>query len=242
MTPSLQTQVIAGCHLYKSLPSSLWQNIDSKVSIWSLEPQRKGFFTYEIIVNFTCSFFQFFKTNCVISLLYWMMTFIINLVLLSSWTALVFALPHNAFDKILKGPRGEFESSGNRPHEPIQGIVKVLELDPALTLKGFLRSGQAPRRSPSLGSRLSYPAFLSQRHPGPALTPRTLATPLNHLQTKTPTETELKKRQGLQMWQRAINKGGMIAVSLPVNLKETKQTCTPMPFTQVRCRDLDIIC
>uniref|UniRef100_A0A3Q3W9I1 CTCK domain-containing protein n=1 Tax=Mola mola TaxID=94237 RepID=A0A3Q3W9I1_MOLML len=161
-----------------------------------------------------------------------MMSFIISLVLFSSWTALVFTLPHNAFDKILKGPRGEFESSGSGPDEPIQGIVTVLELDPALTPTGFLRSGLAPRRSPSLGSRLSFPAFLFHRRPGPALAPRTLASPLHHLQPKSPTEIELKKRQGLQMWQRAINKGGMMAVSLPVNLKETRQTCTAVPFTQ----------
>ncbi|XP_077462184.1 DAN domain family member 5 [Stigmatopora argus] len=43
---------------------------------------------------------------------------------------------------------------------------------------------------------------------------------------------EHKKRQGLHMWQKAINKGNKAAVSLPANLKDAKQTCAAIPFIQ----------
>lgn len=171
------------------------------------------------------------------------MAFSISLVLLSSWTAVAFTLPHNTFDNIVKGSRVEFESSGSGPDEPVRGIVKVLQLDPrTLAQSGFFRRGLTPRRAPSLSPRLSFPAFLSHGRPGPAPAPKTLVSPLHHLHPKSPTEMELKKRQGLQMWQRAINKGEMMAASLPVNLKDTKQTCAAVPFTQVRGKHVYIMC
>lgn len=169
------------------------------------------------------------------------MAFLISLIFLSSWTAVAFTFPHNTFDNILRGSRVEFESSGNGPDEPVQGIVKVVQLDPrALAQSGLFRRGLTPRRAPSLSSRLSFPAFLSQGHPGPAS--KAPASPLHHLHPKSPTEMELKKRQGLQMWQRAIDKGDKMTMSLPVNLKDTKQTCTAVPFTQVRSKDVYIMC
>ncbi|KAI3353301.1 hypothetical protein L3Q82_019839, partial [Scortum barcoo] len=119
------------------------------------------------------------------------------------------------------------------PDEPARGIVKVVQLDPrALAHSGFFRRGLTPRRAPSPSSRLSFPAFLSHGRPGPAAAPKTPVSPLHHLQPKSPTEMELKKKQGLQMWQRAINKGEKMTVSLPVNLKDTKQTCAAVPFIQ----------
>lgn len=163
------------------------------------------------------------------------MDFSLILVFLSSWTAVAFMLPHNTFHNIVKGSRAEFESSGSGPDEPIEGVVKVLQLDPHnLVNSGFLRRGLIPRRSPSLTSRLSFPAFLSHGRPGPAPAHKTLVSPLHHLHPKGPSEMELKRRQSLQMWQRAINKGEKLATSLPVNLKDTKQTCAAIPFTQVR--------
>ncbi|XP_042340429.1 DAN domain family member 5 [Plectropomus leopardus] len=157
------------------------------------------------------------------------MAFPLSLFLLSSWTAVAFTFPHNTFDNIIKGSRVDFESSGSGPNEPVRGIVKVVQLDPhILAQSGFIRGGATPRRAPSLGSTLSFPAFLSLGRPGPAS--RTPVSPLHHLRPKSPPEVDLKKRQGLQMWQRAINKGEKM--SLPVNLKDTKQTCTAMPFTQ----------
>lgn len=161
------------------------------------------------------------------------MAFLINFIFLSSWTTVAFTFPHNTFDNILQGSKIEFESSGSRPDEPVQGIVKVVQLDPrALSQSGLFRRGLIPRRAPSLNSRLSFPTFLSQGRPGPA--GKRLVSPLHHLHPKNPTEVELKKKQGLQMWQRAIDKGDKITMSLPVNLKDTKQMCTAVPFTQVR--------
>ncbi|XP_037620382.1 DAN domain family member 5 [Sebastes umbrosus] len=158
----------------------------------------------------------------------------ISLVFLSSWTAVAFTFPHHTLDNIIKGSRVEFESSGGGPDKPVRGIVKVVQLDPrALAQSGLFRGGLTPRRAPSaLSSRLSFPAFLSQGRPGPAPALKTPVSPLHLLRHKSPTEMDLKKRQGLQMWQRAMNKGEKTSVSLPVNLKDTKQTCTAVPFTQ----------
>ncbi|AWP05790.1 DAN related protein [Scophthalmus maximus] len=156
------------------------------------------------------------------------MAFLISLIFWSSWSAVAFTFPQNTFDKLLKRSRVEFESSGSGPDEPVRGIVKVVQLDRhALAQSGFFRGGLIPRRAPS---RLPFPAFLSQGRPGPAPASKAPVSPLHYLHPKSPTETELKKRHGLQMWQRAIDKGDKL--SLPVNFKDTKQTCTALPFTQ----------
>ncbi|XP_040892718.1 DAN domain family member 5 [Toxotes jaculatrix] len=157
----------------------------------------------------------------------------LSLIFLSSWTAVAFTFPHNPFDNTLIGSRVEFESSGSGPDEPFRGIVKVVQLDPhSLAQSGFFRRGLTPRRVSSLSSRLSFPAFLSRGRPGPAPASKAPVSPLHLLNPKSPAESELKKRQGLQMWQRAINKGDKMTMSLPVNLKDTKQTCSAVPFTQ----------
>uniref|UniRef100_A0A3P8UBQ7 DAN domain family, member 5 n=1 Tax=Amphiprion percula TaxID=161767 RepID=A0A3P8UBQ7_AMPPE len=152
------------------------------------------------------------------------MSYLIGFIFLSSWTAVAVAFPFNTF---AKGPRLEFESSGSGPDEPVRGIVKVVRMDPhALAQSGFLRRGLTPRRAHS--SRLPFPAFLSHGRPGQAL--KAPVSPLHNLRPKNPPEMELKKKQGLQMWQRAFGKGGK--TTLPINLKDTKQTCTAVPFTQ----------
>ncbi|CAJ1053547.1 DAN domain family member 5-like [Xyrichtys novacula] len=151
-----------------------------------------------------------------------------SLVFFSFWT-LALTFPHSAFEDIVKRSRMDLESSGGGQDEPVRGIVKVVQLDPrSLARTGFFKQGLTPRRAPSLSSRLSFPAFLANGRPGPALSARVPVSPLHHLNPKN--EVELKKRQGLQMWQRAINKGEKM--HLPVNLKDTKQTCTAVPFTQ----------
>ncbi|XP_045903278.1 DAN domain family member 5 [Micropterus dolomieu] len=161
------------------------------------------------------------------------MFFPISLVFLSCWTAVAFAFPRSTFDNIVRGSKVEFESSGSGPDDPVRGIVKVVHLDPHfLPQSGFFRKGLSPRRPSSISSRLSFPAFLSHGRPGPAPVPKTPVSPLHHLHPKSSTEMELKKRQGLQMWHRAINKGEKRTMSLPVNLKDTKQTCTAVAFTQ----------
>lgn len=171
------------------------------------------------------------------------MAFPVSLVLLSSWTAVAFTFPHNTFDNIVQRSRVEFESSGSGPDDHVRGIVKVVQLDPrVLAQSGFLRKGLNPRRASSLSSRFSFPAFLSHGRAGPAPALKTPVSPLHHLHPKIPTEMELKKRQSLQMWQRAINKGEKMTMSLPVHLKDTKQTCAAVPFTQVRGKDFQIMC
>ncbi|XP_068448260.1 DAN domain family member 5 isoform X2 [Clinocottus analis] len=62
--------------------------------------------------------------------------------------------------------------------------------------------------------------------------PKAPSSPLHLLHPKSPAGMDLKKRQGLQMWQRALNKGDKMSASLPINLKDTKQACTAVPFTQ----------
>lgn len=169
------------------------------------------------------------------------MAFLIGLVFLSSWTAAAFTFPRSSFDNILQ--KAEIDSSGEGPDEPVRGIVKVVQLDPrAMAQAGFFRRGLTPRRAPSLSSRLSFPAFLSQGRPGPVPAPKAPVSPLRLLHPKGPTEAELKKRQGLQMWQRAIDKGDKMAMSLPVSLKDTKQTCSAVPFTQVKGNDFYTVC
>lgn len=162
------------------------------------------------------------------------MTLPVGLVLLLGLAAVAVTLPHTALERTVKVPRVELESSGGGAEEPVRGMVKVLQLDPrSLAQSGLFRRGLTPRRVPSLGSRLSFPAFLSRGRPAQAASSRTRASPLNHLNPGGPSETDVKKKQGLQMWQKAINKGEAASVSLPVQLKEAKQTCAAVPFVQV---------
>lgn len=161
-----------------------------------------------------------------------MRLFPLTFVFMSSMAALAFTLPHSTFD-FLKGPKAELESSGSGPNEPVQGVVRVFPLDPrSLAHSGFLRRGPSARRGPSLHPRMPFPAFLSQGRPGPAPASKALVSPLHHLQPKS--EMEMKKKQGLQMWQKAVSKGDLTPVSLPASLKDGKQSCSGVPFTQVR--------
>ncbi|KAM3624282.1 uncharacterized protein V6R79_021487 [Siganus canaliculatus] len=155
------------------------------------------------------------------------MSFSTSLVLFSVWTAVAFTFPHNTFHNIVTGTKAEVESSGDGPDQSIQGTVKVVQLDPrALAQSSFFRRGLTPRRTPSLSSRSSFPAFLSHGRPGLAQVRKTPVNPLHHLHP----EVDHKKRQGLHMWQNAIKKGEKIP--LPVSLKDSKQTCNAVPFTQ----------
>ncbi|XP_028261702.1 DAN domain family member 5 [Parambassis ranga] len=154
------------------------------------------------------------------------MASLISIIFFSFWSTVAFTLPYNTF---LKGSRVEFESSGSGPDEPVQGIVKVVQLDPrTMAQSAFFRRGQTLRRTLSHSSRSSFPAFLAHGRPGQASGPKAAINPLHHLNSNNP--TEVKKKQGVQMWQRAIDKGGKMP--LPINLKDTKQTCAAVPFTQ----------
>lgn len=157
------------------------------------------------------------------------MAFLISLNILSTWTVSALMFPYNS---VLRDSRDKFESSGGGPDRAEQGIVKVVQLDPRnLVHSGLFRRGLSHRGTPSHTSRLPFPAFLSRGRPGPAQAPMEAASPLHHLRPKGPTETDVKKKQGMQMWQKVMDKGGK--VSLPINFKDTKQTCTAVPFTQV---------
>ncbi|XP_041839126.1 DAN domain family member 5 [Melanotaenia boesemani] len=156
------------------------------------------------------------------------MAFLISFIFLSSWTAVGVMFPYNT---LLRESRFESESSGSEPDEPVQGVVKVVQLDPrTLAQSGFFKRGLIPRRVLPKSSRLPFPAFLSRGRPDRAPALKAPVNPLHILSPKIPTEAELKKKQGLQMWQKVTDKGGKM--SLPVSLKDTKQTCTTVPFTQ----------
>ncbi|XP_061840488.1 DAN domain family member 5 [Nerophis lumbriciformis] len=156
---------------------------------------------------------------------------IIIIIILFLSTLAAAGFPYNTLERVHKVSK-EFESSGSGPGESVQGRVRVVQLDPraAALQSGLFRRGLASRRAPSLGSRLPFPAFLSQGRPGAGS--KAAVSPLQRLQAGKPAEAELKKRPGLHVWQRAIQKGNKMAVSLPATLKDAKQTCTAIPFIQ----------
>lgn len=202
----------------KRLATPHWQSTDCKVAIWNLGPQTDEDLTFNLIYWDH----QLFWTQ------FWRMAFLIRIIFFSLWSTVAFTLPYNTF---LKGSRFEFESSGSGPDEPVKGIVKVVQLDPrTMAQSAFFRRGQTLRKTFSHSSRLSFPAFLAHGRPGQAPGPKAAINPLHHLNANNPAEG--KKNQGVQMWQRAIDKGGKMP--LPINLKDTKQTCAAVPFTQVR--------
>uniref|UniRef100_A0A4W5Q5D9 DAN domain family, member 5 n=1 Tax=Hucho hucho TaxID=62062 RepID=A0A4W5Q5D9_9TELE len=144
------------------------------------------------------------------------------------------------------GARRDFESSGNGPvdeQEPIRGTVKVVKLNPNnLGQSGlFRRGGIFPRGAP--GPRIPFPAFLSMGRPGPPALPAKAAAvplhPLSHLHNDGQGNggVGMKKRQGFEMWQRAMDKSDhskTMSMSLPLSLKDSanRQSCAAVPFTQ----------
>ncbi|XP_020794140.2 DAN domain family member 5 [Boleophthalmus pectinirostris] len=142
-------------------------------------------------------------------------------------------IPQHLLDSLRRGHRQELEASGGGPDEPIQGVVRVVQLDHrALAQSGLFRRGLSSRRAPSLSSRPALPAFLSQGRPGPAVAPKLPMHPVNHLHPKVSPSVDMRRRQGLQMWQKVIEKGDKQKVVLPSALKDSKQTCTAVPFNQ----------
>lgn len=165
------------------------------------------------------------------------MAFLNSVVFLSALSAVACPFPHNTIGNVQKWSRVDFESSGSESDEPIRGIVKVVQLDPhRLAQSAPFRRGLGPRRAPFPSSRMPFPAFLARGRPGPALAPKAAVSPLHHLRPERPAQREMKKKQGLQMWQRAMDKGdrGKMTMSLAISLKDAaKQTCTAVPFSQV---------
>lgn len=160
------------------------------------------------------------------------MAVVFSLLLLSSWTAVTLTFPRHFFDKnILKISSDDSESSGSGPDEFSRGFVKVVQLDHhSFPRSGFFSRGLT-RTAPSTGSRKPLPAFLSQGRPGPAAVSRAAVSPLNFLHPKSPVTLEQKKKQGRQMWQTALEKEDK-TMPVPISLKDTKQTCSAVAFTQ----------
>ncbi|KAJ8363404.1 hypothetical protein SKAU_G00122350 [Synaphobranchus kaupii] len=148
---------------------------------------------------------------------------------LTAFCAVAHGVPHFGFKTPLDGAR-DFESSGNGAEEPIQGRVKVVKISP-----NFLRQSALFRRGAAIKNGSSrrgpLPAFLSLGRPGPA--------PSNKgPQASAPFQlfgADMKRRQGQEMWQRAMDKQTQDkeVLALPINPKDTsKQSCAAVPFMQ----------
>ncbi|MBN3282987.1 CER1 protein, partial [Polyodon spathula] len=146
-------------------------------------------------------------------------------VLLAAVCAVSFSSPQKGFDKFLDE---DSDSSGVDPDGPIRGDVKVVQLHPRffsqrppISLFGL----GAPRRilTPFLGlGRETVPARSS---PGSLLKPRP------HLQTGV--GVEMSRKQGMEMWKKAIQRDSLAKEGLPVTLKEASQTaCRAVSFRQ----------
>ncbi|XP_010871172.2 DAN domain family member 5 [Esox lucius] len=177
------------------------------------------------------------------------MSVLLNLVFFSTFAvfALAFPFPYNGIRGVRrKDASREIESSGSGPvgeHEPIRGAVNVVKLNPHnLGQSGlFRRGGLSPRGAP--GPRMPFPSFLAMGRPGsPAVPVKGVAVPPHPLSQlrhdgQGQSGTDMKKRQGFEMWQRAMEKSDQrktLSMSLPLSLKDSanQQTCTAVPFTQ----------
>ncbi|XP_024145989.1 DAN domain family member 5 [Oryzias melastigma] len=155
------------------------------------------------------------------------MAIIIRFLFFLTLTSTALLFPYNTLRKV------EFESSGSGPNEPVQGVIKVVRLDPgSMSPSEFFRRGLPHRRALSPRSRLPFPDFLSRGRPGLAPAPRAPVSPLHNLSPQSTSEMELKmkKKQGLHMWQKVLDKGDK--TTLPVNLKDPKQSCAAVSFVQ----------
>ncbi|XP_028294506.1 DAN domain family member 5 [Gouania willdenowi] len=156
------------------------------------------------------------------------MSFLIVLIFLSSLVTGAAAFPHS----FVRGLTFGVESSGSEPDESVRGNVRVVKLDPrTLAHSEFLRRGLTMRKAFSHNSRLPLPAFLSNGRPGPALAHKAAVSQPDNLSPKTALQMQ-KKKIGQQMWQRVIGKENKKPMVLPVSLKDSRQSCSAVPFTQ----------
>ncbi|XP_026870051.2 DAN domain family member 5 [Electrophorus electricus] len=142
------------------------------------------------------------------------------------------AFTHNIAGFLKRVPK-DFESSGNGPDEPTRGSVRTVKVSPH-----FLRpaSGMFGQRAQLKDTphRSSFPAFLALGRPGPSSSAAKPVASLPYMHGSY-TDTEAKKRQGLEMWQRVMhrNENAREVLSLPFVPKDiTKQSCSALPFTQ----------
>lgn len=144
------------------------------------------------------------------------------------------ALPRHVIQELPKRAAvSELEFSGNGADEPVRGSVRVVKVSPHFLRHSLGLFGKpAPKRSP-------FPAFLTLGRPGPSVQARTPAASLPHLGASY-TGADTRKRQGLEMWQRVMQKGepSKEVLSLPFNPKDAgTQSCAALPFTQVPAPD-----
>lgn len=152
-----------------------------------------------------------------------------GLATLATLVASLCALPRHVIQEFGKrAADSDLEFSGNGADEPVRGSVRVVKVSP-----NFLR------HSPRLHAlkRGSFPAFLAMGRPGPSVhvPVRAPAASLPHLRASY-TGAEARKRQGLEMWQRVMQKSEQSkeVLSLPFHPKDAgTQTCASLPFTQV---------
>ncbi|XP_066566475.1 DAN domain family member 5 [Amia ocellicauda] len=148
--------------------------------------------------------------------------------------ATVDSFPHNALESVLARHRAA-EASGSGPgsDEPVRGTVKVVQVSPQfLQQSGFFRRGTPFRVPPH--HRGLLPPFLALGRPGPAVS-NSGALPGPRPQLEGKGDTEAMKRQGLDMWRRAMEKSGGAREALPVPISlmdSSKQSCAAVPFTQ----------
>ncbi|KAK3510559.1 hypothetical protein QTP70_010089 [Hemibagrus guttatus] len=133
------------------------------------------------------------------------------------------ALPrHPVIQDLPKRTAGsDLEFSGNGADEPARGSVRVVKVSPH-----FLRHSPGLLGKPAL-KRTPFPAFLTLGRPGPSAS-------LPH-RSSSYTGADARKRQGLETWQRVMQKSepSKEILSLPFNSKDAeKQSCAALPFTQ----------
>ncbi|XP_035262641.1 DAN domain family member 5 [Anguilla anguilla] len=153
----------------------------------------------------------------------------VSYVFLAASCAVLHGFPHFGFKRPQDGA-SDFESSGNGAEEPIQGRVKVVQISPNfLRQSALFRRGAAIQNSPS--RRGPLPVFLSHGRPGPALS-------VKETRPSAPFQlfgANMKRRQGQEMWQKAMNKNTQDkeVLALPINPKDSsKQSCAAVPFAQ----------
>ncbi|XP_023647754.1 DAN domain family member 5 [Paramormyrops kingsleyae] len=147
-------------------------------------------------------------------------------------SAVIHGFPQNAIEKFINKAK-DLEASGSEADEPFRGIVKVVKISPHFLRPASLFRATNIRRGPKPRSPL--PAFLALGRPGPV--PSGKGTLLSALPKRHGDiiDVESKRRQGLAMWQRAMEKSsqGKEGLALPVNLKDiSKQNCAAVPFLQ----------
>lgn len=140
------------------------------------------------------------------------------------------ALPrHVSHDLPKRAADSDLEFSGTGGDEPVRGSVRVVKVSPH-----FLRHTSGLLGKPAL-KRGPFPAFLALGRPGLSAHARAPAASLPHLSASY-TSADARKRQGLEMWQRVMQKSEQSkeVLSLPFHSKDAgTQSCAALPFTQV---------